>query len=222
MRAFFRDNGIALVFGSLFFGAIGFQAWAGWHVFNHDAEAHGSETIGFARYLVSSHFGRAVLENWQSEWLQFLLFILVTMFFIQRGSPESEQEPVTRSTDKEERIGRYAEAGSPRWAKTGGWRTAIYSYSLLLAMTVIFIGSWAGHSVTGWTEYNDQQQEHGRPAVPWSAFVRTAEFWEQTLQNWQSEFLAVGTLAIFSVFLRARHSAESKPVGAPHAETGTS
>jgi hypothetical protein len=221
MRALVRDNGVALLFGALFLGSVTFQAWAGWHVFNHDAEAHGAATVGIARYLVSSHYGQAVLENWQSEWLQFLLFILATMFVIQKGSPESETEP-RMSTDKEERIGRYAQPGSPRWAKTGGWRTTVYAYSLLIVMTVIFLGSWAGQSVTGWSEYNDEQARHDRPAKSWSAYVRTAEFWEDTLQNWQSEFLAVGTLAIFSVFLRARHSAESKRVGAPHGETGTS
>jgi hypothetical protein len=221
MRAFVRDNGLALTFGALFFGSVVFQAWTGWHVFNHDAEAHGSETIGIGRYLISSHYGQAVLENWQSEWLQFLLFILATMFVIQKGSPESEEEP-KMSTDKEERIGRYAQADSPAWAKTGGWRTTIYAYSLLIVMAAIFIGSWAGQSVTGWSEYNADQREHDGPTKSWSAYVRTAEFWEDTLQNWQSEFLAVGAISIFSVFLRARHSAESKRVGAPHGETGTS
>jgi hypothetical protein len=221
MRAFFRDNGVALLFGGLFFGSVVFQAWTGWHVFNHEAEAHGSETVGLPRYLISSHYGQAVLENWQSEWLQFLLFILATMFVVQKGSPESEEEP-KMSTDKEERIGRYAQPDSPRWAKTGGWRTTLYSYSLLIVMAAIFVGSWAGQSVTGWTQYNADQREHDEPTKSWSAYVRTAEFWEDTLQNWQSEFLAVGAISIFSVFLRARHSAESKPVGAPHAETGTS
>lgn len=91
-----------------------------------------------------------------------------------------------------------------------------------LFFAAIFIGSWAGQSVTGRSEYNAEQREHGQPTKSWSAYVRTAEFWEDTLQNWKSEFLAVGAISIFSVFLRARHSAESKRVGAPHAETGTS
>jgi hypothetical protein len=221
MRRFFRDNGIALLFGALFLGSVATQAVTGWHVFNHEAEAHGSETIGLGRYLISSHFGQAVLENWQSEWLQFLLFALATMFVVQKGSPESEEE-AGMSTDKEERIGRYAQPDSPRWAKTGGWRTTVYSYSLLIVMSVIFVGSWAGQSVTGWTEHNAEQREHGQPTTSWSGYVRSAEFWEDTVQNWQSEFLVIGAVAIFSVFLRARHSVESKPVGAPHAETGTS
>lgn len=221
MRTFVRDNGVTLFFGAIFFGSVGSQAWTGWHVFNHDAEAHGSETIGIGRYLISSHYGQAVLENWQSEWLQFLLFILATMFLIQKGSPESEKEPMVRSPDSEERIGRYAQENSPRWAKTGGWRTSIYAFSLLIVMAGIFIGSWAAQSVTGWSEFNAQQREHDQPTKSWPSYVRSAEFWEDTLQNWQSEFLAVGAISIFSVFLRARHSAESKKVGAPHAETGT-
>jgi hypothetical protein len=221
MRRFVRDNGIALFFGALFLGSLVTQAWTGWHVFNHDAQAHGSETIGLGRYLISSHFGQAVLENWQSEWLQFLLFALATMFVVQKGSPESEEE-ATMSSDKDERIGRYAQPESPRWAKAGGFRTTVYSYSLLIVMSVLFVGSWAGQSVTGWTEHNAEQSEHGQPATSWSGYVRSAEFWEDTVQNWQSEFLVIGAVAIFSVFLRARHSAESKPVGAPHAETGRS
>ena len=221
MRRFVRDNGVALLFGALFLGSIVSQAWTGWHVFNHEASAHGSPTVGFWRYVISSHYGQAVLENWQSEWLQFMLFILATMFVIQRGSPESETEP-GMSSDEEERIGRYASRDSPRWAKTADWRTTLYAYSLLIVMVVIFLGSWLGQSFTGWSEYNNEQREHDEPTKTWFAYVRTAEFWEDTLQNWQSEFLAVGAISVFSVFLRARHSAESKKVGAPHAETGTS
>ena len=109
---------------------------------------------------------------------------------------------------------------SPKWAKVGGLRTAIYSNSLLIVMTAIFFASWFGQSVAGWSVYNADQLDHDAdcPSPGWP-YVTTADFWDRTLQNWQSEFLAVGSMVIFTVYLRQRGSPESKPVGAPHAET---
>jgi hypothetical protein len=98
----------------------------------------------------------------------------------------------------------------------------VFSNSLLLAMGTIFLLAWFVQSVTGWTDHNAEQEEHGAAAVSWATYVTTSELWEQTLQNWQSEFLAVGTMAVFAIYLRQRGSAEPKPVGAPHRENGTS
>ena len=216
-----RDNGFALFFFALLFVSVAFQSVAGWHVYNHEATAHDGETISWSRYLLSSHFGQAVLENWQSEYLQFSLLILAAIWLIQKGSTETKEEPGLES-DQKQRLGRWATPGAPKWARAGGWRRAIYSWSLLIVMGVIWIASWFGQSFTGWTEYNAEQREHDEPTVSWGGYVTSAEFWEDTLQNWQSEFLAVGSMAIFSVFLRARGSAESKPVGTPHESTGES
>jgi hypothetical protein len=216
-----RDNGFALFFFAILFLSIAFQSVAGWHVYNHDAEAHGSETITWGRYLVSSHFGQAVLENWQSEYLQFSLLILAAIWLVQKGSTEAKETPGLEN-DQQQRLGRYAPPNAPKWARAGGWRRAIYSWSLLIVMGAIFFASWFGQSVTGWTEFNSQRQDHDEPTVSWGEYLTSAEFWEDTLQNWQSEFLAVGSVAIFTVFLRARGSAESKPVGAPHEQTGSS
>ena len=216
-----RDNGFALFFFALLLVSLVFQALTGWHVFNHDAEAHGSETISLGRYLASSHFGQAVLENWQSEYLQFSLLILAAVWLVQKGSPESSDEPGLES-DQRQKLGRHAPPNAPKWARAGGWRRAIYSWSLLIVMGAIWIASWLGQSFTGVTEYNAHQRDHDEATISWSEYLVTAEFWEDTLQNWQSEFLAVGSFAVFAVFLRARGSAESKPVGAPHEQTITS
>ena len=216
-----RDNGFALLFFALLFLSIAFQSVTGWHVFNHEAEAHGDETISWARYLVSSHFGQAVLENWQSEYLQFSLLILAAIWLVQKGSTETKEEP-GRESDQKQRLGRWLPPGAPKWARAGGWRRAVYSWSLLIVMGAIWIASWLGQSFTGWTQYNVEQSDHDGATVSWGEYVTTAEFWEDTFQNWQSEFLAVGSMAIFSVFLRARGSAESKPVGTPHESTGMS
>ena len=214
-----RDQSISIFFGVLFIGSLIGQAFAGVRARNADAEAHGQAAISLSRYVLSSDYGRAVLENWQSEYLQFLLFILATIWLFQRGSPESPSQP-GRDSDKEEKVGRYALQSSPRWAKAGGWRTAVYSYSLPILMGAIFVASWLGQSVTGWTSYNEEQQMHDEPTVSWAAYVVRPNFWEETLQNWQSEFLALGSMAVFAIYLRARGSPESKKVGDPHHKTG--
>jgi hypothetical protein len=218
---FLRENSLSIFFGVLFLAALVGQAVAGHIAYNHEQLAHGEATISLGRYLTSSAFGQAVMENWQSEYLQFMLFMLATIWFLQRGSPESKElEMAGRGTEREQKIGRFAHQRSPLWAKTGGLRTAIYSNSLLILMGVIFLGAWLAQSVTGWTDYNDLQRAHGEPAISWASYVGSAEFWESTLQNWQSEFLAVGSFAVFAIYLRQRGSPESKPVGEPHDATG--
>jgi hypothetical protein len=223
MRLWVRNNSLSVFFGLLFLASLFGQSLAGHRVFNEEALEHGSQTISYVRYLVSSHFGEAVVENWQSEFLQFASFILATVWLIQRGSNESKKpEETGLESDEQQLVGAHAKRTSPRWAKLGGWRTALYSNSLLLVMTAIFFASWFGQSVTGWNEYNDEQRDHQQTAVSWASYLARADFWEKTLQNWQSEFLAVGTMAVFTIYLRQRGSPESKPVGAPHDQTGVS
>jgi hypothetical protein len=221
MRSVWRDNSLSLVFLAFFLAALAGQAIAGWHEYNNDALAHQEATIEFGRYLVSSSFGNAVMENWQSEYLQFTLYILLTVWFIQRGSPESK-EPGKSGTesDKDQRVGEYADDDSPHWARMRGVRGWIYSNSLVLAMGTIWLGSWFAQSVTGWSDYSADQLTHRQPRVDYLDYLGSASFWESTLQNWQSEFLAVGSMAVFAVYLRQRGSPESKPVGAPHTATG--
>ena len=222
MRRALRDNSLSLAFLVLFLAALVGQSIAGHRVYNEDAALHGSETISYARYLVSSHFGQAVLENWQSEYLQFSLFILATIWLYQRGSNESKHAAqLGVESEERQKLGRHAEPGSPRWARyPGGFRRWLYSNSLLLVMAVIFFGSWFAQSVTGWSEYNQEQRDHNEATIPWVGYVTGPVFWEDTLQNWQSEFLAVGSMAVFTIYLRQRGSPESKPVGARHDETG--
>ena len=223
MRLWLRNNSLSLFFFALFAGALVGQSLAGQRVFNEEQLQHGGEPISYARYLVSSHFGSAVLENWQSEYLQFTLFILATVWLIQRGSNESKPpEDVGPESDQKQLVGPHAQRNSPRWAKIGGLPRRVYENSLLLVMTAIFVASWAGQSVTAWSEFNEEQRAHDDEAVSWLSYVADPDFWEKTLQNWQSEFLAVGSMAVFTIYLRQRGSPESKPVGAPHDQTGSS
>ncbi len=221
MRRFIRHNSLGLFFGLLFLLALSGQAIAGHLTYNEDQKAHGEDAISLGRYLTSSDFGQAVMENWQSEYLQFLLFLLATIWLLQRGSPESKSlDKAGRESEKEQMIGRHAKEESPRWARLGGWRAGLYGNSLLIVMGLIFLGSWLAQSVTGWTKYNEEQLTHHAEKVSWLGYVGTPEFWESTLQNWQSEFLAVGSFAVFAIYLRQRGSPESKPVGAAHSDTG--
>jgi hypothetical protein len=224
---FLKNNGLSLFFAALFLLALTGQSIAGYHAFNDDERAHAAllheqpGTISYGRYLTSSSFGQAVMENWQSEYLQFALFIFATIWLLQRGSPESKElDRAGTESDERQKVGKQASSSSPVWARAGGIRTLVFSNSLLLVMFALFAGSWFAHSVTGWTEFNASQIQHEQPAISWWGYVGSADFWESTLQNWQSEFLAVGSMAILSVFLRQRGSPESKPVGAAHAATG--
>jgi hypothetical protein len=222
MREFFRHNSLSIVFLALFVLAIVGQAIAGHADFNEDQLRHGDAEVSLGRYIFSSEFGTAVLENWQSEYLQFTLFILLTVWLVQRGSPESkEPDKAGRESDEEQRVGRHASESSPGWARARGLKLRIYENSLLLVMVAIWVGSWLAQSITGLAEYNSDRLDHQELPITWGDYLTRADFWEKTLQNWQSEFLAVGSMAILAVFLRQRGSPESKPVGAPHDATGT-
>jgi Domain of unknown function (DUF6766) len=221
MRRFVRDNSLSIFFLVIFVAALIGQAIAGHSLYNQEQLAHGEETVSLWRYMTSSSFGQAVMENWQSEYLQFTLFVIATVWLLQRGSPESKPlDAAGRESDREQRIGNHAHPRSPLWARTGDLRTAIYSNSLLIVMGAIFLGAWFAQSVTGWTEFNQEQAAHGETGVSWLGYIGTSTFWESTFQNWQSEFLAVGSFAVLAIYLRQRGSPESKPVGAPHEATG--
>jgi hypothetical protein len=220
VRRFVRENSLGLFFLVLFLAVVVAQSYVGWLDYNEEARAHDAGGYSYGRYVLSSHFGQAVLENWQSEYLQFLVFILATVWLVQRGSPESKQlEDAGAESDRQQLVGRYVLRSSPRAAKAGGWKTWLYENSLLLVMGALFVGSWLGQSVTGMTAYNEAQREHGSAPVSWLGYLQRPDFWEATLQNWQSEFLAVGSMVVFAIYLRQRGSPESKPVGAPHGKT---
>jgi hypothetical protein len=221
MRRFLREQSLSLFFLAIFLAALAGQAIAGQRVYNQELLEHGESAASLWSYVTSSAFGRAVLENWQSEYLQFLVFALATVWFVQRGSPESKKPGEAGvESDRQQQIGRWAGDLAPAWARVRGIRTAVYSNSLLITMLLIFLGSWFAQSVTGVTVFNAEQLAHGEEPVSWLSYVGSATFWEETLQNWQSEFLAVGSFIALTIFLRQRGSPESKPVGAPHDTTG--
>jgi hypothetical protein len=220
---FLRNNGLSLGFGLMFLLALAGQSVAGYADFNDRVLATGGAPTGFLDYVTSSDFAVDVAENWQSEYLQFFLYILLTIWLIQLGSPESKHiAEIGQESDEQQRLGRHTRPDSPAWARAGGWRTGLFSWSLGLTMGGLFLLSWLAQSVAGHSTYNSEQLGQLEDPVSWAGYVASADFWNRTLQNWQSEFLAIGSMAVFSVYLRQRGSPESKPVGAPHATTDES
>jgi hypothetical protein len=221
VRRFARGNSLSLGFGALFVAALVGQAFAGLADFNNQQIAAGMATVSFGRYVSSADFAVDVTENWQSEYLQFFLYIVLTVWLVQRGSPESKRlGEEGRETDKDQKIGRYAGPDSPRWARVGGWRTRLYSHSLGMVMGTVFLACWLVQSVAGWSAYNQQQLSQLQDPLSWLSYLGSADFWSRSLQNWQSEFLAVGSMAVLTIYLRERGSPESKPVGTSHQTTG--
>ena len=196
---FFRDNGLTLVALGLFLAAWIAQAVTGFKVYNEDQQAHHQALVGFWQYLRSWHFLEATMENWESEFLQMGVFVVLTSCLVQRGSSESKDPD---------------EGPAP---SSGSW---LYDHSLSLALFSLFLVSFGLHALGGWGVYNQEQREHGEAVVSLWGFLGTPTFWFQSMQNWQSEFLAVGTLTVLSIFLRERGSPQSKPVDAPNEETG--
>ena len=221
MRRFLRENSMSLFFGAIFLASLVGQSFAGLHQFNDQQVAEGFGRLTWWRYVNSADFAVDVSENWQSEYLQFLLYIVVTVWLLQKGSPESKAlDKAGGESEKDQKIGPHSQPDSPAWAKTGGWRTRVLSNSLAMTMAAIFLTAWLVQSIAGRAVYNEERLERLQDPITWWAYVTGADFWARTLQNWQSEFLAVGSMAVLSIYLRQRGSPESKPVGEPHGSTG--
>jgi hypothetical protein len=219
MRTILRNNGLSLamfgLFGLFFFG----HSLAGYFQYNDDQHLHHQAAIPYTGYLTSGHFWGSVLENWESEFLQMAAYVIGTVFLFQRGSAESKDPDTTEEVDEEPAAHRH-DPDAPGPVRTGGLRLALYTHSLSLAFGVLFIVSFLGHAATGTHHYNAEQRAHGQAPVSVLQYVETSRFWFESFQNWQSEFLAVGTVVVLSIWLREKGSPESKPVHSPHTKTG--
>jgi hypothetical protein len=218
---FVRNNALSLTFGALFLLTLIGQAISGTADFNAQQVSNGLEPVSLLEYVTSSSFMVDVMENWQSEYLQFFLYVFATVWLVQKGSSESK-EPGKEGTesDEEQQVGPYSDRTSPAWARVGGVRTALFSRSLGVLMGALFLLTWAASAIAGWAAFNSEQLGQRQDPVSFGGYLAEAEFWNRSFQNWQSEMLAVGSMAIFAVYLRQRGSPESKPVGVAHADTG--
>jgi hypothetical protein len=221
VRRFVRENGLSLAFGALLLLALAGQSWSGWRDVNQEQLSDGLAQIGYLRYITSSAFAVDVAENWQSEFLQFFLYIFLTVWLFQKGSPESKElDQGGPGSDADELLGKHVHKDSPALAKRGGRVTWAYAHSLCTAFALLFLASWAVQGVAGWAAFDERQLAQLQDPVSFRAYFAQPDFWNRSLQNWQSEFLAVGAMCVLSIYLRQNGSPESKPVGAPHDQTG--
>lgn len=220
MRKLLKENGLSLVLAFMFLTTLALgQVWTGWRTANSENALHGRSEQGLGEYLTSAHFVEATTENWESEFLQMGVYVLLTVYLFQKGSSESkslsEAEPVDRDPRKSRK-----KASAPWPVRRGGWVLRLYEHSLTLAFLVLFLGCFILHAMSGAANYSEELAEHGRPPVTTWEYFGSSRFWFESFQNWQSEFLAILSMVVLSIFLRQRGSPESKPVDAPHSETG--
>jgi hypothetical protein len=219
MKNFLRNNGLSIVLIGLFLLFWIAQALVGRFEYNDDREDHGLPPVGFTDYLVSSHFWEATGENWESEFLQMSAYVFLTVFLYQKGSSESK-DPDEKSPQDEDPKTQRDKPDAPWPVRRGGWVLTLYQNSLGLAFAILFLASAAVHAVGGMKLYNEEQRALGKSTVSFSEFLATSRFWFESFQNWQSEFLAVASIVLLSIWLRHKGSPESKPVAASNDETG--
>ncbi|MCZ4578437.1 DUF6766 family protein [Gordonia amicalis] len=219
MRRVFRDNGLFLACSALFLVFMLGMIVSGWHAFNAEQMSHGAASVSLSGYLRTGEFVEATFENWESEFLQMGMYVVLTAFLYQRGSSESKPVDSEAPQDVDPRAEK-ERAGAPWPIRRGGWVLAVYENSLSIAFFALFLASFGLHAFGGARAYSTEQEQHGEAAVTVWQYLTTSQFWFESMQNWQSEFVAVAAIVVLSVVLRQRNSAESKPVADPHLATG--
>jgi hypothetical protein len=220
MREWLRDHGLLVANLALFLIFFGGMILSGVRVYNSDQLEHGQHAVSLGGYLLSGAFFEATFENWESEFLQMGMYVVLTAFLFQKGS--SESKPVDEAAPQDEDPRQAAKRPGVPWpVRRGGWVLTAYEHSLSALFFILFFASIIGHAIAGAKEYSDQELEHGGAPVTTLQYLGTSQFWFESFQNWQSEFLAVAVIVFASVYLRQRGSPESKPVAEPHRATGT-
>lgn len=219
MSRFFRNNGLSVVMLSLFAFSLLGQSITGYHQYNQEQQDHRQPTVTYAEYHTTGHFVEAVFENWESEFLQMAVYVLFTVYLFQKGSAESKDPDEAAPQDADPAAAQH-QKDAPWPVRRGGLVLKLYEHSLALALFVLFLISFALHAAGGASDYNEEQQAHGAPVVSTIEYLGTSRFWFESFQNWQSEFLSVAAIVLLSIWLRQKGSPESKPVAAPHSQTG--
>jgi hypothetical protein len=220
MRKFLRENGLTVALLGVFLLSVIGQVIAGRLEYNSERVSHGSPPVSIARYVTTGHFQESTFENWESEFLQMAAFVILTIFLRQKGSSESKKLEGREPVDEDPRNAR-KKRSAPWPVRRGGWVLRAYESSLSVALVGLFLFSFAMHAHGGAREQRENALQHGEePVRSVAEYVTTSRFWFESFQNWQSEFLSVAVLVVFTIYLRQRGSPQSKPVAAPHHETG--
>jgi hypothetical protein len=219
MRNVFRNHGLSIVLLLIFVGTMLGQTFTGLRDHNETQREHGEAGVGLGEYLKSGHFWEATAENWESEFLQMSMFVLLTAWLYQKGSAESKDPDGEEAVDNDPRLSAH-DPKAPAPVRKGGAALWLYSHSLSITFLLLFLISFVIHAVGGAKEYGQDQQAHGEPAVTVLGYMGTSRFWFESMQNWQSEFLSLLAMVVLTIWLREKGSPESKPVAAPHWESG--
>jgi hypothetical protein len=216
-----KNNNLSIVIFLLFLLCLVGHSISGWKVYNDEQREHGESEVGFTEFLGTSEFGETIFENWESEFLQMAFYVFLTVFLYQRGSSESKKHDGTDEVEEDPEAHR-DDPGVPSPVRRGGWRLALYKNSLSLAFLVLFLISFIGHAAAGARKFNEEERQHrSGEHVTALGYMGQPQFWYESFQNWQSEFLAVFAIVVLSIWLRQWGSPESKPVHAPHSDTGS-
>lgn len=214
-ESFWRANGLSIVLLLCLIAPLVGQVLTGHAVFNEELQREGASAVTLTQYLTTGHLMSSIFENWESEFLQMGMYVLLTVVLRQKGSAESR--PMSK-LDEDDKV----QAGAVPWpVRAGGiWKT-LYGHSLAIAFGLLFLMSFALHFSGSWRREIAERALRGEPPIPWTQYLFDATFWFESFQNWQSEFLAVLALVLLSIWLRQKDSPQSKPVEAPHSQTGT-
>jgi hypothetical protein len=215
-----REHALSLAALLLFLLCLGGQAICGYHVANEERQEHHQPGQSFGAYLTSGDFVEAVFENWESEFLQMALFVMLTRFLRQKSSSESKKLDSAEQVDRNPRT--EVRPDSPWPVRHGGIWLALYERSLFISLMLLFALSFVLHGVGGAIKHNQEAARHDGGLESILTYFATSDFWFESFQNWQSEFLSMAALVLLSIVLRERGSPQSKPVAAPHSETGGS
>jgi hypothetical protein len=212
-------SSLSVVMLSLFALSWAGHSVSGWLSGNEERTEHGQAAQSYGEYLGSGDFWESTFENWESEFFQMAVFIVLAAHLVQQGAAESRKpgEEQAREDAERERI----RPDSPAMLRRGGLGAKLYAHSLSLAFVALFCVSFTLHAYFGAQAFSEQRLEHGQTAVSFIQYLGAPRFWFESFQNWQSEFLSVAALVLFSIVLRERDSPESKPVAAPHSQTGS-
>jgi hypothetical protein len=219
MRRFLRDNGLSVALFSLFAISLVGQALTGWRAQAEELRLHDLPAIGFTDYLASGHFISAVFENWESEFLQMAAYVLLTIFLFQKGASESKK-PDEANPEDESPSAKSSDPNAPWPVHRGGLLLKLYSHSLSIALVTLFLASFWLHLAGSTRRMNEEAVMHHQPMKTVVETLGDPQFWYESFQNWQSEFLSIAVLLVLAIYLRERGSPESKPVAASHAMTG--
>ncbi|MCP1297854.1 hypothetical protein NK356_01540 [Chryseobacterium sp. S0630] len=213
--SFFYRNSLSIVLITLMIVFLTGQFFTGWKTENKELIENGQAALKISEYIHSGHFIQATFENWESEFLQMMIYVVLTISLRQKGSSESKSMTEKEEVDRDPAV----HPKAPWPVKKGGIWLKLYQHSLSLAFAVLFLVSFTLHFYGSLTDFNDEQMMKNKPPVTALQYISESRFWFESFQNWQSEFLAVASLVLLSIWLREKGSPESKPVDMPHDET---